>query len=181
MLSECCNSAGKRKCGRVRWLIHQRAVSPCTVSIVCSPSPFEILDESRSVRFVQEWAQFAMTRTARHKLLKFLKDNPEKPREPSPAQAVPAVAAPDLAPAAGEAAGSSMTSRSVGDVEATWLVVECNDRPGLLCEVTQVIASHSHDIKVSGARTEARWLFLHLAWLQTRIASIFQSLILSCQ
>ncbi|KAK9867783.1 hypothetical protein WJX84_012328 [Apatococcus fuscideae] len=44
----------------------------------------------------KEWAQFAMTRTARHKLLKFLKDNPEKPREPSNAQAVPAVTAPDL-------------------------------------------------------------------------------------
>ena len=99
---------------------------------------------------VQEWAQFAMTRTARHKLLKFLKDNPEKPREPSPTQAAPAAASPDLVPVAGEgnAAGSSMTSSSVGNVEATWLVVECNDRPGLLCEVTQVIASHGHDIKV---------------------------------
>ncbi len=95
---------------------------------------------------MQDWAQFAMTRTARHKLLKYLKDNPEQPREPPPPQAPSAAPPADLSTVAG--AGSSMTSSSTGDVEATWLVVECNDRPGLLCEVAQIIASHGHDIKV---------------------------------
>lgn len=35
--------------------------------------------------------------------------------------------------------------------QATWLVVQCVDRVGLLAEIAQIITAHSHNIKVRPA------------------------------
>ena len=57
--------------------------------------------------------------------------------------------------AAGRMLRSGLVQRTVdlsesnaAGVEATWLVVQCADKAGLLAEIAQLITAHAHNIKV---------------------------------
>ena len=68
---------------------------------------------------MQEWVQHVQTKTARHKLAKYLKEH-----------------------------SALLTGAWSPASPLTWLRVECADRPGLLADIALVIAAHSHNIKV---------------------------------
>lgn len=88
----------------------------------------------------------AQTRTARHKIAKFLRQHAalavSKGMPPPGGSAM-------LAPTADATSGT--LGGALGDADArqvTWMVIQCEDRPGLLAEVANVIARHQHNITV---------------------------------
>jgi UTP:GlnB (protein PII) uridylyltransferase len=79
------------------------------------------------------------TRTARHKIAKFLRQH-----------AALAVSKGLVAP--GDSGLVPLAAPTDWDGrQTTWLIMQCDDRPGLLAEVANVIARHQHNITVSGA------------------------------
>jgi (p)ppGpp synthase/HD superfamily hydrolase len=127
----------------------------------------------------QEWIAYAQTKTARHKLAKFLKDHADLLAQPADAER----GSESLTPADSTAASTGANLRSCTDqvLSSTkfWimsyvtllvipsiglsfvmshsavheqvlnLTIECHDRPGLLAEIAQIISDHGHNIKVS--------------------------------
>ena len=103
-----------------------------------------------SHRHLQEWAKFTKSRTARHKLAKFLKEHgdllPEHYKVSNPLEATP--------PPQGrsrEASGNRLSNGSSAGArerdQTVWLAVEGDDGPGLLAELAQIIDKHGHDVK----------------------------------
>ena len=93
----------------------------------------------------QTWVKYAQTKTARHKLAKFLREHTHLLPKPAPA---PETAAPPPAGrgARGEGRGGAAGAGPVADGQMTWLVVQCSDRPGLLADIALAIAEHGHNI-----------------------------------
>lgn len=85
---------------------------------------------------LQEWSKFVKSKTARHKLAKFLRDNvrllPEHLR-------IPAAKFPE------EEAG---VTAAAAPESTFWLDVEGDEAPGVLAELARIIAKHGHDVKV---------------------------------
>lgn len=100
--------------------------------------------------FLQEWARFTKSRTARHKLAKFLREHghllPEHYRalsfadNPSPSGRGKEGIDDRLSN------GKAGTSKDKG--QTVWLSVEGDVGPGLLAELAQIIDKHGHDVKV---------------------------------
>ena len=97
----------------------------------------------------QEWAKFAKSKTARHKLAKFLKEHahllPDHLKMPPAGLSDRAVDG-RAAPAGGEC--------------TMWLDVEGIEGPGLLAELARIIAKHGHNVQVGALpadRREAAW------------------------
>jgi (p)ppGpp synthase/HD superfamily hydrolase len=84
----------------------------------------------------QEWTAYARTKTARHKLAKFLKDHAELLCEDGAAADAPSQQQQQLGSASEEAP------------QVLNLTIQCADRPGLLAEIAQIIADYGHNIKV---------------------------------
>lgn len=109
---------------------------------------------------LQAWsdASLARTRSARHKLLKFLRDNASMQPPQATAQAPPAplldtmeildngLRQPLDQGRAARAEPLAVKSR------AHWLRVQCVDKPGSLAEIARAIAQHEQNIKVSAAQ-----------------------------
>ena len=97
----------------------------------------------------QTWLKYAHTKTARHKLAKFLREHahllPVPPVSPAPPAQPPR--APERS-SSGEGAGEAAGEAELPGGQVTWLVVQCSDRPGLLADIALAIADHSHNIKV---------------------------------
>ena len=96
----------------------------------------------------QAWLKYAQTKTARHKLAKFLREHAHLLPVPPPLRAPPA----QPPPAVERSRGASGPQEAAGEAElpggqVTWLVVQCSDRPGLLADIALAIADHSHNIK----------------------------------
>ncbi|KAL3134661.1 hypothetical protein ABBQ32_007669 [Trebouxia sp. C0010 RCD-2024] len=117
----------------------------------------------------QAWsdASLARTRSARHKLLKFLRDNASMQAPQATSQAPPApllntmeildngLRQPLDQGRAARAEPLAVKSR------AHWLRVRCVDKPGSLAEIARAIAQHEQNIKAySGALDEASGKFL---------------------
>lgn len=87
----------------------------------------------------QEWAKFAKSKTARHKLAKFLKDNarllPDHLKAESPLGLM-------------DGPGSESDAEEQLAPRIAWLDVEGEEGPSLLAELAQIIAKHGHDVKV---------------------------------
>jgi (p)ppGpp synthase/HD superfamily hydrolase len=99
-----------------------------------------------------QWLECAKTKSARHKIAKFLKEH----------AAMAASKGLDLVPppTGGEMCTSTIVAGEV-DCQVTWLVINCNDRAGLLADVANVIAKHSHNICVySGSSDVDAGLFV---------------------
>ena len=99
--------------------------------------------------------RFASTKTARHKLARFLKEHvpEEEPQEAAPAPGTEA---------SGEAF-SACTAEACdifSDVppHLVELTLGCNGRPGLADDIVAVIRSHSHQIEVRVPSLHARIL-----------------------
>ncbi|KAL4419009.1 hypothetical protein ABPG77_003655 [Micractinium sp. CCAP 211/92] len=96
----------------------------------------------------QQWLDAAQTRTARHKIAKFLRQHAalavsqglHPPGDSSFASSL----------AAGSGANSDADARQV-----TWLIIQCDDRPGLLAEVANCIARHDHNITAYSGSADA--------------------------
>ena len=124
---------------------------------------------------MQEWAKFVKSRTARHKLAKFLKDNWSLLRQSNGRSVVADSNATDLATSNTQNSNDEMSNSSspsresqIGTstnpeqnrqqykVPATessvnqpmQLTLEGPDRPSLLVEIAQVIGQQEHSIKV---------------------------------
>ncbi|PSC74447.1 Guanosine-3, 5 -bis(diphosphate) 3 -pyrophosphohydrolase [Micractinium conductrix] len=113
----------------------------------------------------QQWLDAAQTRTARHKIAKFLRQHAALavskgllPPGDSSLAAQPGASAP----------GADADSRQV-----TWLIIECDDRPGLLAEVANCIARHDHNISAySGSADVDAGLFIMEYELEGRPSSL---------
>lgn len=95
---------------------------------------------------VQKWMRFASTKTARHKLARFLKEHAlEEHFEPSPSfsEEEAGEAAPNCTE---EGCDIIFTDVQPHMVELT---LGCNGRPGLADDIVAVIRQHSHQIEVS--------------------------------
>lgn len=116
------------------------------------------------MRSLQEWAKFTKSKTARHKLAKFLKEHHDL--LPEHYKALPAG---DLS--SGKArefderpvAGSKL-SPSKDRGQTVWLAVEGEDGPGLLAEMAQIIDKHGHDVKVEIVPYVVKRLFEHIGF-----------------
>jgi hypothetical protein len=92
----------------------------------------------------------SQTRTARHKIAKFLRQHAAL--AVSKGMAPPGGSA--MLSSGGDAGSGTCGSTAAGtpaDADArqvTWMVIQCEDRPGLLAEVANVIARHQHNITV---------------------------------
>lgn len=100
------------------------------------------------MRVLQEWSKFTKSRTARHKLAKFLKEHHDL--LPEHYRALPTA---DLSAGRGRESEerlvvSSKLSPSKDRGQTVWLAVEGDDGPGLLAEMAQIIDKHGHDVKV---------------------------------
>ncbi|KAI7836974.1 hypothetical protein COHA_009157 [Chlorella ohadii] len=89
------------------------------------------------IRRHQQWLDAAQTRTARHKIAKFLRQHAALAVSKNMS---PPASSSSLPQGAGAAAADSDAR------QLTWLVIHCGDRPGLLAEVANVIARHGHNI-----------------------------------
>ncbi|KAK9817748.1 hypothetical protein WJX72_001567 [[Myrmecia] bisecta] len=98
--------------------------------------------QQKHVKLHKEWLTFAATKSARHKLAKFLKDHAHLLTDPT--SSAPASAG---GSAADSAARELDSLRQLDGWEDSWLVVECGDRAGLLADISQIIARHGHNIK----------------------------------
>lgn len=107
---------------------------------------------------LQTWsdANTARTRSARHKLLRFLRDNacmqPALPPDPEPAQADMcgtleivdnALRQPEDQRGSVKAEPYTIKSKS------HWLEVQCRDQAGTLADIARLIAQHDQNIKVT--------------------------------
>jgi hypothetical protein len=88
------------------------------------------------IRRHQRWLGAARTKTARHKLAKFL-------REHAALAAAQGLGAPPDSALGRAAAGGAPG----GAPQAVWLLVRCDDRQGLLADISNVIARHAHNIR----------------------------------
>ncbi|CAL5224551.1 g7251 [Coccomyxa viridis] len=95
----------------------------------------------------QEWSAYAQTKTARHKLTKFLKDHGHL-LEPDSAQS-------DSSSASEAASLNGASSATFNDTQTLNLTIECLDRPGLLAEIAQTIASYGHNIKTYSGKGDS--------------------------
>lgn len=106
---------------------------------------------------LQAWSDgnMARTRSARHKLLKFLRDNagmqtPSAP-EPEPAQldmcGTLEIVENALRQPAGQQ-GSVKAEPYTIRTKSHWLMIHCLDRAGTLADIARVIAQHDQNIKV---------------------------------
>ncbi|KAL4853513.1 putative GTP diphosphokinase RSH1 [Chlorella vulgaris] len=122
------------------------------------------------IRRHQQWLDAAQTRTARHKIAKFLRQHAAL--AVSKAMPPPSDSAEDAqqqqAAAAAAAAAANLDARQV-----TWLVIQCDDRPGLLAEVANVIARHQHNISAySGFADSETGLFVMEYQLEGRPSAL---------
>ncbi len=128
-----------------------QAALPCPQASLIAPAalPRRLLRcEARGLTRrcgAQTWVKYAQTKTARHKLAKFLREHTHLLPKPAPA---PETAAPPPAGrgARGEGRGGAAGAGPVADGQMTWLVVQCSDRPGLLADIALAIAEHGHNI-----------------------------------
>ncbi|GAB4816390.1 hypothetical protein N2152v2_003436 [Parachlorella kessleri] len=85
----------------------------------------------------QEWYGVARTKTARHKIARFLRENSALAASKGINIATP-----------GESGGAASAAQQQAQVSQTmWLVVQCDDRQGILAEVAQIIAENQFNIK----------------------------------
>ncbi|PRW20358.1 GTP diphosphokinase chloroplastic isoform X1 isoform A [Chlorella sorokiniana] len=104
------------------------------------------------IRRHQQWLDAAQTRTARHKIAKFLRQHAalavsKGMTPPSSTSSLPQ--------------GVDATAADSDARQLTWLVIHCGDRPGLLAEVANVIARHDHNITAySGSADVEAGLFV---------------------
>lgn len=127
--------------------MHRSQFSPCKNG---APSP-----PARA----QTWLKYAQTKTARHKLAKFLREHahllPVPPASPAPPAQPPR--APERS-SSGKGPAEAAGEAELPGGQVTWLVVQCSDRPGLLADIALAIADHSHNIKVCcAAQDEEGW------------------------
>ncbi|KAI3424289.1 hypothetical protein D9Q98_009844 [Chlorella vulgaris] len=122
------------------------------------------------IRRHQQWLDAAQTRTARHKIAKFLRQHAALAvsKGMSPPSGSAEDAQQQQAPAAAAAAAANLDARQV-----TWLVIQCDDRPGLLAEVANVIARHQHNISAySGFADSETGLFVMEYQLEGRPSAL---------
>ena len=99
-----------------------------------------------------QWLECARTKSARHKIAKFLKEHAAMAASKGLALVPP--------PSGGAMCTSTIVAGEV-DCQVTWLVISCNDRAGLLADVSNVIAKHNHNICVySGSSDVDAGLFV---------------------
>ena len=114
--------------------------------------------KNRATWRAQTWLKYAHTKTARHKLAKFLREHAHLLPVPTPSPAPPAQ--PPRAPersSSGEGAAEAAGEAELPGGQVTWLVVQCSDRPGLLADIALAIADHSHNIKVCAGQDSDGW------------------------
>ncbi|EIE19013.1 hypothetical protein COCSUDRAFT_31311 [Coccomyxa subellipsoidea C-169] len=108
-----------------------------------------------SIERHQEWIAYAQTRTARHKLAKFLKDHADLVDSSPPPDVAFREASGTMQQEATSSSRQAATGRE-GGAQVLNLTIECSDRPGLLAEIAQIIADYGHNIKTySGKGTYA--------------------------
>jgi GTP pyrophosphokinase len=96
----------------------------------------------------QRWLAAARTKTARHKLAKFLREH----------AALAAASGLSTLPRRGDV--SQMQGDAPG-TEIVWLLARCDDRQGLLADIANVIARHGHNIRsYSGSADRDAALFI---------------------
>ena len=95
---------------------------------------------------MQEWAKFIKSRTARHKLAKYLKDNWELlPEQLRKADQISGSTSRTESLEGGQpnpAALAGLTEKIV------WLDLNGADRPSLLADVAQIMGKHGHHVRV---------------------------------
>lgn len=110
----------------------------------------------------QAWLKYAQTKTARHKLAKFLREHahllPVPPASPAPPAQPPR--APERS-SSGKGPGEAAGEAELPGGQVTWLVVQCSDRPGLLADIALAIADHGHNIKARPAQDSNGWDCAH--------------------
>lgn len=109
---------------------------------------------------MQAWSDgnLARTRSARHKLLKFLRDNaclqPPFTPDPETTQAdmcgTLEIVDHALRRPAGQQ-GSAQPEPYTVKTKSHWLEVHCQDRAGTLADIARVIAQHDQNIKVASS------------------------------
>ncbi|KAK9835971.1 hypothetical protein WJX81_002744 [Elliptochloris bilobata] len=112
------------------------------VEVLTYPGP----PTSLTVQRHQAWVKYAQTKTARHKLVKFLREHADL----LPAPATAPVQAPRAAErsSAAQGVGAAPGEPELPAGQVTWLVVQCCDRPGLLADIALAISDHGHNIKM---------------------------------
>lgn len=89
----------------------------------------------------QRWLGAARTKTARYKIAKFL-------REHAALAASAGLMAPgDSALGLLQRGGTGTAAADGVATEVVWLIIRCDDRQGLLADIANVIANHSHNIR----------------------------------
>lgn len=131
--------------------------------------------------FTQEWARFTKSRTARHKLAKFLKEHghllPDHYRPPVSAEVLAGDLSNGQTRASDDCSTSSGSSNTKESNETVWLDVEGDDGPGSLAKLAQIIDRHGHNVKVGRASTrspdfiakfkfarDSTWVSSHRRW-----------------
>jgi (p)ppGpp synthase/HD superfamily hydrolase len=109
------------------------------------------------VRRHARWLGAARTKTARHKLARFLREHAALAEPAGGGEAGGSVAAAAAlgGEAAAAAAAAACTAAAKGEAVA-WLTVRCADRPGLLAAVANAISAHGHDIRAYSGRAARR-------------------------
>ncbi len=98
---------------------------------------------------MQEWAKFTKSRTARHKLAKFLKEHYDLLPEHYKSISAGDLSAGKAREADDRAVGGPKLTAPKDRGQTVWLAVEGDDGPGLLAEMAQIIDKHGHDVKVN--------------------------------
>ncbi|BDA49388.1 probable GTP diphosphokinase RSH1, chloroplastic [Coccomyxa sp. Obi] len=100
-----------------------------------------------SIERHQEWIAYAQTKTARHKLAKFLKDHADLLDSGTPPDMTSREASSGLQQASEASTSSWAAAKEEAESQVLNLTIECTDRPGLLAEIAQIIADFGHNIK----------------------------------
>lgn len=113
---------------------------------------------------LQAWSDgnMARTRSARHKLLKFLRDNAclQTPSLPDPSSAstqggvcgtMEIIGNMMRQPA--DLQGGPQAEPYAVKIKSHWLTVQCLDRAGTVADIARLIAQHDQNIKVGAARS----------------------------
>ena len=107
---------------------------------------------------MQSWCDenLARTRSARHKLLKFLRDHSSMHPPLASPQAPPAphldtmeILDNSLRQPLDQGRASRAEPHAAVKSKAHWLTVQCMDKPGSLAEIARAIAQHEQNIKVN--------------------------------
>jgi len=98
------------------------------------------------VRRHRQWLDAAQTKSARHKILKFLKDNSGL-----------------MGPSDDVTVDSLLNGNNLGDLtnsQSYWLSIQCVDRSGLLADISNVISRYNHNIlSYSGSKEKTTNIF----------------------